>query len=123
MRIALFDNPKNALIFGGGILLAAVVLIGEEDDEGALTSAATESSYEARMASKEQMPSGSKVGIREYVSNDSREAQDDGPGWESDSDFIDDASGSDATPTDNTPASIAGDGHIGGPPGIDGPET
>ena len=123
MRTTLFENPKNALIFGGGILLAAVVLIGEENDEGALVAAAA-----SNHAPTPAFASGSKAGIREYVPAGSEEEADSGSGWENDGDLVDDADGMDTSPTDNTPSS--GDSEPSTraslreqPPGIDGPGT
>lgn len=123
MRTILFDNPKNALIFGGAILLGAVVLIGEEDDEGALVAAASSGDYDSTAQF-----SRADAGYRERVYSGSKEESDTGSGWASEGDLVDDASGDDASPTDSTPA--AGNADAGTPasqreqpPGIDGPGT
>ena len=123
MRTTLFENPKNALIFGGVILLGAVVLIGEENDEGALVTATA-----ANHAPTPAFATGADTGIREYTPSGSEEESDSGSGWASDGDLVDDADGVDASPTDSTPTT--GDtnpstaaSHREQPPGIDGPGT
>ena len=123
MRTTLFENPKNALVFGGVILLGAVVLIGEENDEGALVTAAA-SNHTPTPA----FASGTSTGIREYVPAGSEEASDTGSGWASEGDLVDDADGIDASPTDSTPSTGDTDpstaaSHRKQPPGIDGPGT
>lgn len=126
MRNALFENSRNAVIFGGCILLGAVVLIGEEDDEGALVAAANES---AVGQSGPRFASGSDAGIREYVSDKEAQNSARGPGWSSDGDLMDAAAGFDAAPTATSGVGAtepAGPGSLSdGPrrPGIDGPNT
>lgn len=123
MRTVLFENPKNALIFGGVILLGAVVLIGEENDEGALV-AATAANHTPTPA----FASGSASGIREYAPAGSEKESDTGSGWANEGDLVDDASGTDASPTDSTPSAGSTDPSTAAslrkqPPGIDGPGT
>lgn len=126
MRTGLFDNQKNALIFGGCILLGAIVLVGEEDDEGVAISTSA-GSYEApryendisdyRPPVRKKQPAVPQQSSRELDSF-----------YSDDDDGLDDAEGSDPAPTMDVKSSDGPSERRSGPPkdtppGIDGPGT
>lgn len=120
MRTGLFDNTKNALVFGGCVLVAAVMLIGEEGEDSAVAVTSGPASQE---------PSYRPPSARRMVRSEQPEIGDLSDFYGSADDSIDEAEGSDPTPTSVPSGSDnidAGPSTViqGKPrPGIDGPGT
>lgn len=120
MRTGLFDNSKNALVFGGCVLVAAVMFIGEESEDSAPDLNSQTFTYEERY-----VPPRSQDRYRERQPEIGDLSDFYGS---ADSDEIDDPEGFDPTPSDRTTVRDYSPNRNSSergeqPPGIDGPGT
>ena len=126
MRTGLFDNQKNALIFGGCILLGAVIIVGDEDDSA--LSGSSDASFEVQRAEKveQMMQRRSPSSTPRY---EDRGNDEDLQSFYSDSgDGFDDPEGYDPEPTVDVSVPEAAPVRTTTPglherPGVDGPGT
>jgi len=119
MRTGLFDNSKNALVFGGCVLAAVVMFIGDESEDSTADLGSQTITYEERyVPPSSQRPSTHQPDIgdlSDFYGNAEDEA-------------IDEAAGIDPVPS-STPIEAGSSPRSGiteryeQPPGIDGPGT